>query len=45
MPWLIAVVLDADVDRLGDLERAVLLDLDVADVTKDALVGARRARK
>ena len=31
------IVLGADVDRLRDLERAVLLDLDVADEAMDAL--------
>ena len=42
MPRLIAIVLGADVDRLGDFERAVLLDLDIADEALDALFGLRR---
>src|SRR4029079_15363917 len=36
-------ILDLDVDRLGDLERAVLLDLDVTEEAADALVGVHRS--
>ena len=38
------VVLDVDVNRFGDLERAVALDLDVADVPENFLPGARTRR-
>ena len=49
MPWLIAIVLGVDVDRLGDVERRVLLDRDVADEARgcalppSAGAGAARA--
>ncbi len=39
------VMLDSHVDRLGNLDRAILLDLDIAQVAKDALIGARRSRR
>ena len=37
------IVLGTDVDRLDDLERAVLLDLDVADEALDALFRMSRS--
>ena len=43
MPWLICDILGADVDRLGDVERAVALDGDVAVEAEDPLFGRRGA--
>jgi hypothetical protein len=36
-----AVMLGTDVDRLGDFERRILLDLNVADEALNALLGLR----
>jgi hypothetical protein len=39
------VVLGAEVDRLGDFEAAVGLDLDVAEIAQNALIRVRRGRE